>query len=59
MVMFVALGLFLMACWRGMMLGMHDPSVLDIATAIPLVAMLGAALFVSSRYVTKPPPNEK
>ena len=59
MLMFVALGLFLMACWRGMMLGIHEKSVLGIATGIPLVAMLGIGLFVASRYFTPPPPDDK
>jgi hypothetical protein len=59
MVMFIALGLVLMACWRGMMLGIHEKSVLEIATGIPLVAMPGAGLFVASRYVQPPPPDDK
>ena len=56
--MFIALGLVLMACWRGMMLGIHEKSVLGIATGIPLVAMLGVGLFVASRYVHQPPPDD-
>jgi hypothetical protein len=57
--MFIALGLVLVAFWRGMMLGIHDKSVLEIATGIPLIAMLGASLFVASRYVPPPPPDNK
>jgi hypothetical protein len=53
--LFVALGLVLMCLWRGLMLGFHDPSVLDIGTAIPMVAVLGAGLLISSRFVPKPP----
>ena len=56
--MFIALGLVLMACWRGMLLGIHEKSVLEIATGIPLVAMLGVGLFVASRYVQQPPPDD-
>jgi hypothetical protein len=55
--MFMALGLFLVACWRGMILGIDEKSVLGIATGIPLVAMLGAGLFVASRYVQPPSPD--
>jgi len=57
--MFIALGLVLMACWRGMLLGIHEESVLEIATGIPLVAMLGVGLFVASRYFPAPTPNDK
>ena len=56
--MFMAFGLFLMACWRGMILGIDEKSVLGIATGIPLVAMLGAGLFVASRFVTPPLSDE-
>jgi hypothetical protein len=57
--MFMALGLVLVACWRGMVLGIHDKSVIEIATGIPLIAMLGAGLFVASRYAPPPPPDDK
>ncbi len=55
---FVALGLGIVGFWRGMMLGIHDKSVLDIGTGVALVAMLGAGLFVASRFVTPPPSAE-
>ena len=59
-VMFVALGLALLALWRGILLGMHDRSVLEISTAVPLTAMLGAGLFFASRYCARPvSENEK
>ena len=53
--LFVTLGLGLMCLWRGLMLGFHDQSVLDIGTAIPMVAVIGAGLLISSRFVPKPP----
>ena len=34
-VMFLALGLVLVACWRGMMLGIHDRSVLEYRNGNP------------------------
>jgi hypothetical protein len=52
--MFVAFGLGIAGFWRGMILGKYDKSVLGIATAIPLVAMVGAGLFFASRFVTPP-----
>ena len=55
--MFVALGLAIAGIWRGMVLGIHEESVLGIATAIPIVAMVGAGLFAASRFV-KPPSEE-
>ena len=55
---FIALGLLFADSWRGMVLGIDDKSVLAIATAIPLVAMLGIGLLVASRFVTRPPKSE-
>ena len=57
--MFVALGLAVLALWRGMMIGMHERSVLEISTAVPLVAMLGAGLFFASRFCARPPSENK
>jgi hypothetical protein len=57
-IMFIALGLGLVFLWRGMMLGFHEKSVMEFGTAIPLVAVLGAGLFVASRFVTPPPSSE-
>jgi hypothetical protein len=57
-VLCIALGLGMMAIWRGIMLGFHDESVLDIGTAIPLVAMIGISLFVASRFVPRPTSDE-
>ena len=54
-IIFFALGLFIVCVWRGMMLGVHERSVMDIATAIPIVGMVGVGLFVASRYVPRPP----
>ena len=56
--MFVALGLGIVGFWRGMMRGIHDESVLDIGSAVALVGMLGAGLFVACRFVTPPPSAE-
>jgi hypothetical protein len=56
-VMFIALGLTIVLLWRGMILGFHDESVLNIGTAIPIAAVLGIAMFVSARFVT-PPANK-
>ncbi len=53
-VMFVALGLFIAAVWRGSVLGIQDESVVDIGTAIPIVALIGAGLFLCSFFVSKP-----
>ena len=44
-IMFIALGIALVAVWRGILLGMHDKSVLELSTAVPLLAALGAGLF--------------
>jgi hypothetical protein len=54
-ILFIALGLGIMCLWRGLMLGFHDRSVVEIGTGIPMVAVLGAGLFFSSRFVPKPP----
>lgn len=54
-ILFVAVGLAIMCLWRGLMLGFHDQSVVEIGTGIPMVAVLGAGLFFSSRFVPKPP----
>lgn len=54
LMLFLALGLLFVCVWRGMMLGMEDKSVLGIATGIPIMAMLGAGLFVASRFVAPP-----
>jgi hypothetical protein len=43
-----------MCLWRGVMLGFHDQSVVEIGTAIPMVAVLGIGFFFSSRFVPKP-----
>jgi hypothetical protein len=53
--LFAALGLGLMALWRGLFLGFHDKDVMDIGMAVPMVAVLGIGLFFSSRFVPKPP----
>ena len=53
-VMFVALGLCIAAVWRGSVLGIQDESVVDIGTAIPIVALVGAGLFCCSFFVSKP-----
>jgi hypothetical protein len=53
-ILFFALGLALLALGRGVMLGLHDRSVLDISTAVPMVAMLGAGLFFASRFCSRP-----
>jgi hypothetical protein len=55
---FVALGLVIVGFWRGLMLGIHDESVLEIGTAVAIVAMLGAGLFVASRFVVTLPSVE-
>jgi hypothetical protein len=55
MLLFIAVGLGLMAVWRGVFLGFADKSVMNIGTGIPLIVMLGAGLFFSSRFVPKPP----
>ena len=52
--MFVALGLAIAGIWRGMILGLHEEAVMGIATAVPIVAMVGIGLFVASRFVTQP-----
>ncbi len=57
-VMCIALGLAIAGIWRGLILGIGEESVLGLATAVPIVAMLGAGLFVASRYVTKPLPEQ-
>jgi hypothetical protein len=56
---FAALGLGLIALWRGLMLGIQDGHVVEIGTGVALIFMLGAGLFVSSRFVTPPPSSEK
>jgi hypothetical protein len=53
--MFAAVGLAVVGFWRGALLGMREQSVLEIASAVPLLAMLGLGLFVSSRFC--PPPT--
>jgi len=53
-ILFLALGLALLALWRGIMLGMHDRSVLNVSTAVPILAMLGAGLFFASRFCSPP-----
>jgi hypothetical protein len=53
--MFAALGLIIVGVWRGMLFGIYDPSVVGIATAIPLVALGGIGLFFASRFVAPPP----
>ncbi len=58
MVLFVALGLLIVCIWRGMMLGIHHKSVIEIATAVPIIATIGIGLFVASRFVPRPPPDE-
>lgn len=57
-IIFVALGLGLVAFWRGMMLGFHDRSVLEIGTGVPMIAMVGIGLFVASRFCALPPSEE-
>jgi hypothetical protein len=52
--MFLALGLAFAAGWLGIMLGMHNESVLGISTAVPLVAILGAGIFFASRFCAPP-----
>jgi len=52
---FISVGTALMGLWRGMILGIQDRSVLFIMMLVPVLAMLGIALFVASRFVTKPP----
>lgn len=52
---FLALGLGIVTVWRGMILGLHSESVLDLGTGTALVAMIGAGLFFASRFVTPPP----
>jgi hypothetical protein len=54
-ILFIAVGLGIMCLWRGLMLGFHDMSVVDIGTGVPMVAVIGAGLFFSSRFVPKPP----
>jgi len=54
-IMFIALGLLIAAFWRGMMLGIHDRSVLGLATGIPLIAMIGLGIFFASRFLPRPP----
>jgi hypothetical protein len=56
--MFLALGLVVAAIWRALMLGVGDRSVLDLGTGVPFTAMLGAGLFLASRFVTKPPSDQ-
>jgi hypothetical protein len=53
-VMFVALGLCIAAAWRSSLLGIQDASVVDMGTAIPIVALVGAGLFCCSFFVSKP-----
>jgi hypothetical protein len=55
---FIAIGLFFVCVWRGMMLGIQERSLLEIATAIPILVMAGIGLFVSSRFVPRPPSDE-
>lgn len=57
-IMFIALGIALVAVWRGILLGMHDKSVLELSTAVPLLAALGAGLFFASRYCARPENEE-
>ncbi len=59
LLLFVALGLLIVAVWRGMILGMAEESVLGIATGIPIIAMLGAGFFAASRYVALPPDENR
>ena len=56
---FIALGLIIACVWRGMILGIGDRSVLELATGIPIIAMLGAGLFAASRFVAKPPSDNR
>lgn len=56
--MFVALGLLIACFWRVNMLGIHDKSVLGMATGIPIIAMVGFGVFVSARFVAPPPPGD-
>jgi hypothetical protein len=56
--MFAAAGLGIVGVWRGLLLGMHEPFVLEIATAVPLLALLGLGLFVSSRFCSPPTTEE-
>lgn len=57
-VIFVAAGLTIAGIWRGMVLGIHDESVIDIVTAVPIIALVGAGLIFCSRFVTRPPKTE-
>jgi hypothetical protein len=52
--LFLALGLVIVCVWRGLLFGIYEESVVGIATAIPILAMLGVGLFVASRHVTPP-----
>jgi hypothetical protein len=56
--LFLSLGFVIVGIWRGMLLGMRDPSVLGIATTIPILATVGIGLFVASRYVSAPSKDE-
>lgn len=51
--LFVALGLALMAVWQGIMLGMYHTSVREIGLGVPMVAMLGIGFFVASRFMPR------
>jgi uncharacterized membrane protein YraQ (UPF0718 family) len=57
-ILFVAAGLSIAGIWRGMVLGIHEESVVGIVTAIPIIALVGAGLIFCSRFVTPPPKAE-
>jgi uncharacterized protein YneF (UPF0154 family) len=56
-ILFIALGLGGICLWRGLMLGFQDRSVVEVGTGVCLVAGIGAGIFFSSRFVSKPPPE--
>lgn len=56
---FLAIGLAIVAAWCTLLLGMRHNSVLGLGIAVPLMAMTGIGLFISARFVTPPPSDEK
>ncbi len=57
-IMFIALGLCIAAVWVGSLRGTHDPTVVGIGIAVPIVALVGAGLFFASRFAAKPLSDE-
>jgi hypothetical protein len=58
-IVFIALGLLIAGIWRGAMLGCHNDSVVNAVAGVALIGMLGAGLFVSSRFLARPSDGKK